>query len=136
MRNMILVSGGSDAAREQLERAFGENFVTAYALDEKEAIKLIAENGKKLCALLVDTSLPSGGAFSVIKFMSATNLVGKFPVVFISSFNIENDEMQEFAEEIDDIIEKPLNVEIIKRRVRNLVELYNYRRSSKKNPTA
>lgn len=128
MRNMILIADASESSRNKLKEVLGENFVVLTAADEKDAITLISENSKKLCAVIVDSIL-SGGAVSVLKFMSATSLVGKFPVLFISSFNLEDDDMKEFSEEIDDIIEKPFNTDIIKRRIRNLVELYNFRRS-------
>lgn len=133
MRDVILIADDCEAIRRQLAGALSESFVVCEAADEKEAIRQIAASGNKLCAVLVDSLLPAGGAVSILKFMCATNQTGKFPVMFISSFNLENDEMKEFCTEIDDIIEKPFNIDIVKRRIKNIVELYNYRRNSSAN---
>ena len=129
MRNIILIADPSENNRAAFKNAFEGSFVIVEAEDEKQAIKLMSELGKKMCAVIADYSLRDNGALSVLKFMEATGEVGKFPVIFMTPFNFDDEDVKEYADEIDDIIEKPFSIDIAERRVRNLVDLYNYRRS-------
>lgn len=129
MRDTILITDNLTGSRAVLRGILEESFIIVESSDEKSAIKYIADEAQKLCAVILDASSPASGASSVLKFMDVSGLIGKLPVIFITSFNQDDDEIREFAGEIDDVIEKPFSDTVVRRRVRNLVELYNYRRS-------
>ena len=129
MRNIILVADPSEKNRAAFKEAFEGSFVVAEADNEKKAISFISDSSKKICAVLIDHALPGNGEFSVIKFMEAIDQIGKFPIIFITPFNFDDEDAKEYDDEIDDIIEKPFSIDVAARRVRNLVELYNYKRS-------
>lgn len=128
MRNIILLVDEAEGNRAKLDKALSSSFEIIHAQDEKMAISSITANAKRLCAVIIDSHIKGDGAVQAVKYMAAMELIGVVPIIFSTSFNVDDDNQREWEQEIDDIIVRPFDSDIVRRRVRNLVELYNYRR--------
>ena len=130
MRNIILLVIGQKVDGKLICETLGKSFVTEEIQSATEAINYIDANNKKICGIVLDSGISDAGYVSVIKYLEATSLVGSFPILLLTHFN-EIDDLSCY-DEIDDVSIKPVNPSVFKKRMRNLVELYNYRRNAKK----
>lgn len=128
MRNIILIVDSTEGNRQKLDEILADSFTIMHAENEKQAIECITNYASKICAIITANSAQSVDGLQIIKYMGAMELFSKIPIIICSTFNAEDDNIKEWADEVDEVILRPFDAITVRRRVRNLVELYNYRR--------
>jgi len=91
----------------------GYETYSAYTLSEGE--KILSEKEIKL--ILLDLMLPDGSGLDFLKSLRESNQV---PVIVLTSLNNEITQLQAFDLQADDFVDKPVNPEIIIRRVKSV----------------
>ncbi len=108
--------------------------------DEKDTYELIeAENGQEavsrienshdLALILLDIVMPVMDGFNVLKYMEERGLLNEIPVILITGETIQDSEDRAYAFGVADVIHKPFYPHIVKRRSRNIIELYQNKRN-------
>lgn len=132
MKKEILVVDDVELNRDILEEMLENDYIISTAKDGQEALSIIEKKKSHLAAILLDLIMPKMDGFEVLKEMKSKGLTGKIPVIVISSRNDLEAEIESFEYGVSDFVQKPFDERIIKKRVQNTVELFDYKNSLEK----
>lgn len=124
MRSRILVVDDAEVNRELLRTMLEEDYIVDTAEDGEEAIRRLLEYPEETAALLLDLQMPRMDGFAVIEEIRKNGWLQRIPVLVISSESAVDIENQCFSMGVSDFIHKPFEASIVKKRVRNTVELF------------
>lgn len=129
MNNKILIIEDSEINRDVLTDILEEdNYKIITAENGEVGLELIHTHKDSLCAILLDLIMPKVDGYGVLKVMNEMKMMGKIPVLIISGESFESEEKC-FDFGVSDFIRKPFNNKLVKQRVANAVELFNYKSS-------
>ena len=128
-RNVILIADDAMINREILKEIFEEQYKIMEVSNGEKAIDVIETNQNRLCLVLLDLVMPKKTGMDVLEYMNENNLIDTIPVIMITGE--ATDETDEKAYELgaSDIIYKPFSNNVIMRRAKNIIELYDHRRN-------
>lgn len=126
-RNGILIADDVDINREMLKIIFEDDFNIIEAEDGEKAIQLIDENYDNLALILLDYMMPKKTGLDVLLHMKLRNLNEKIPVIMVTGTSTKDINLQSFEYGISDIINKPFDARIVRRRSLNLIEQYAHK---------
>lgn len=127
MRNKVLVVDDMELNRDLLEEILIKDYDVVKAPDGKRALELLEQKDTNIVAVLLDLLMPEMDGFAVLDVMRERGLLGKIPVLVISSEQTVNVEEKCFDYGVADFIRKPFEASIIQRRVKNNVDLFIYK---------
>lgn len=116
----------------ELNRALlGEMFRTQYQLSEADngrvAIEILEQEHEEIAAVLLDLVMPELDGFGVLEEMIRRGWIGRIPVVMITAESSDSVMQKGYEMGAADIISKPFNSNIVRQRIRNVIEQYSYR---------
>ncbi len=106
---------------------FGEEYEIVEASGGQMAIDIIAADAKSLAVVLLDIIMPVVNGFGVLEYMKKKGLLDRLPVVIVTDDDSEETSDRAFEYKVADLVVKPFEPRIIRRRVQNIIELYAYR---------
>ena len=128
MQNTVLVVDDMEINREILAEILGEEYQVKTAEDGRKALEMIEELHEELAVVLLDLMMPVADGFAVLEVMQERGWSEKIPVLIISGETSVSAERKCFDYHISDFIRKPFDNALVKKRVRNVVSLYQYQR--------
>ena len=126
-KNKILVVDDKGINRYMLGGIFGEEYEIVEASGGQMAIDIIAADAKSLAVVLLDIIMPVVNGFGVLEYMKKKGLLDRLPVVIVTDDDSEETSDRAFEYKVADLVVKPFEPRIIRRRVQNIIELYGYR---------
>ncbi|MCL2817063.1 MAG: response regulator [Clostridiales bacterium] len=120
----ILVVDDVETNRIILEEILSDDYEIECAEDGMDAISKMLNSLKKPTLVLLDIMMPGMDGFEVLSFMKSSPLLNKISVIFITAAEQETRGLSAGAV---DYISKPFDLEIVKLRVANQIELFLYR---------
>ena len=126
-KNKILVVDDKGINRYMLGGIFREDYEVIEVSGGQEAIEVIAGEAENLAVVLLDIIMPVIDGFDVLEYMKERELIDRLPVVIITEDDSEETSDRAFEYRVADIVIKPFEPRIIRRRVQNIIELYTYR---------
>ncbi|MDE7477327.1 MAG: response regulator [Lachnospiraceae bacterium] len=126
-KNKILVVDDKGINRYMLGGIFRDEYEIIEASGGKKAIDIITKESENLVVVLLDIIMPVIDGFGVLEFMKKKDLLDKLPVVVVTDDASEETSIRAFEYKVADIVIKPFEPRIIRRRVQNIIELYTYR---------
>lgn len=123
----ILVVDDKGMNRYMLGGIFRDSYDILEAGNGLEAIELLEREQDELAAVLLDIIMPVMDGFGVLEHMKKNPELKKIPVVIVTDDSSEETSMKAFEYNVADMVIKPYEPRIIKRRVQNIMELYAYR---------
>ncbi|HBU11742.1 MAG TPA: hypothetical protein DEB31_03145 [Clostridiales bacterium] len=127
--NAVLIVDDVDINRSMLAELFSNDYDIIEAMDGEEAMKLIGEAPQRFAIILLDIIMPQKDGYDVLDFMHFNRYLNDIPVVMISAADAEAAEVECLKRGASDFIMKPFNPNVVKQRVRNVIELFRYKRS-------
>ena len=91
-------------------------------------IVLLRQQHEEISLVLLDIIMPVMDGFEMLQNMAHRTWKEEIPVVLITSENSDNALLKGYELGVSDIINKPFNPNIVKRRVDNTIELYLHKR--------
>ncbi len=128
MNRKILVVDDKGINRYMLGEIFRDQYEVLEAAGGAEAIELIAKEKDELAIVLLDIIMPGVNGFDVLAFMKEHQFLEDIPVIVVTDDSTDETAGKAFAYKVADMVIKPYEPRIIKRRVQNIIELYTYRR--------
>ena len=125
--NNLLVVDDKGINRYMLGGIFGEEYEIVEASGGQMAIDIIAADAKSLAVVLLDIIMPVVNGFGVLEYMKKKGLLDRLPVVIVTDDDSEETSDRAFEYKVADLVVKPFEPRIIRRRVQNIIELYAYR---------
>lgn len=128
IKNKILIVDDKGINRYMLGGIFGEEYEIVEASGGQMAIDILAADAKSLAVVLLDIIMPVINGFGVLEYMKKKGLLDTLPVVIITDDDSEETSDRAFEYKVADLVVKPFEPRIIRRRVQNIIELYAYRK--------
>ena len=119
-KKKILVVDDKGMNRYMLGGIFRDNYEIIEAGGGMEAIAIIDKEYDELAVILLDIIMPGIDGFGVLEHMKEQDYLNRVPVVIVTDDSSE-------ATAVADMVIKPFEPRIIKRRVENIIELYAYK---------
>lgn len=128
--NIILIADDAEINRSVLQDLFYQEYEIEEVENGRQAIGIIAEKHEKLAAILLDLVMPVVDGQGVLQYMAQHQYTG-IPVFLITTDAYWEIPVEEYREMVVDVIRKPI-VEpyIVRKRVKNGIELYQSRRKT------
>lgn len=123
--NLILIVDDSPTNIDMLFNALNEFYDVTTAKDGESALKSISKNHPDL--ILLDVEMPGIDGYEVCRRIRANEKITNIPVIFVTSLSEIQDEIKGLELGAVDFITKPFNVEIVKIRIKNQLELKSFR---------
>ena len=121
MSTILLVTPNEKNRGSFREYLLLEGYQVLEAASDEEALVIWQEQRPEM--LIVDASLPDGGAMRVLKTVRAQS--AKALIIMLSSRQTEANEEQEieaFNEKVDDYIARPISVRVLLKRIQRRIE--------------
>lgn len=122
-REQLLIVDDEEVNRALLDMMFSAEYETIQAANGQEAIEAI-ESSENLSVILLDIVMPVMDGFGVMEYMRKNDLLDKIPIILITSESVRNSEDKAYEYGVADVIHKPFYPDIVKRRTKNIIELY------------
>jgi putative two-component system response regulator len=127
-KGLVLIVDDMEINREILEEILEDEYSIITAEDGRDAVERIEENKEKLSVILLDIVMPVMDGYEVLDYMKEHNYIEKIPVLVISGENSIKIEKRCFDMGASDFIRKPFDNTLVHKRVRNVAELYDYKK--------
>lgn len=122
-KQRILIVDDEEVNRTILSEMFRAEFDTIEAANGQEAIYQI-ENNQDIVLILLDVVMPVLDGFGLLEYMQKENLLDEIPVILITGESIRDSEDRAYSYGVADVIHKPFYLHIVKRRSKNIIQLY------------
>ena len=122
-KQQILIVDDEEINRVILKGLFQDEYQIVEAGNGQEAIARIEEN-QNIVLILLDIVMPIMNGFGVLDYMKAHDLLEKIPVILITGETVIDSDDQAYAYGVADVMHKPFYPHIVKRRGKNIIELY------------
>lgn len=126
-KKKILVVDDKGMNRYMLGGIFRDNYEIIEAGGGMEAIAIIDKEYDELAVILLDIIMPGIDGFGVLEHMKEQDYLNRVPVVIVTDDSSEATAVKAFEYKVADMVIKPFESRIIKRRVENIIELYAYK---------
>lgn len=123
-KKTVLIVDDSQLIRTILIETLKGSYDFMEASDGQEAIKLIEQYGKTFSVILLDLIMPKLDGIQVLEYLKRENLDRLIPVIMVTSENSESLIARAYDAGTDEVIPKPFNGYIVKKRVENIINLY------------
>lgn len=126
MRNKILIVDDMELNCEILTEILEDEYSVVTAENGKQALDIIQSVNEELAVILLDLVMPEVDGFGVLEVMKKQGLMDKIPVLIISGESSIKIEKKCFEYGVSDFIRKPFDNTLVKKRVNNIVHLFQY----------
>ena len=127
-RETILIADDAEINRAILRGLFEGEYNLLEAENGEQALMLLRQYSESVAVVLLDLVMPEKDGYDVLEEMRQSKLLFHAPVVVITAEDSTDNRVRVFELGASDIIAKPFEPEVVKSRVRNLIELGRYRR--------
>ena len=128
-RNILLLVDDMEINRIILREVFKKEYRILEAENGEQALMLAGNYRENIVAVLLDIIMPVKDGYQVMEEMGKRGMLSDFPVVIITADNEVDSELKAFDLGASDIIGKPFEPYVVKRRVENIIELYRYKQN-------
>ena len=126
-RDTLLIVDDMEVNRAILRSLFERQYNLLEAENGEQALLLLHEYEEHVAAMLLDLVMPVKDGYEVMEEMGKSGLVSRIPVIVITSDDTAESEVRAFDLGAADIIMKPFEPHVVKRRVQNAVELCRHK---------
>lgn len=125
-KEQILIVDDEEVNRVILKEIFKNKYDVLEAPNGQIAIDQI-QNNNNIVLILLDIVMPVLTGFGVLEYMKLNDLIDKIPVILITSESVQDTDDQAYAYGVADVMHKPFYPHVVRRRSRNIIELYQSR---------
>lgn len=93
----------------------------------EQALFLLEQYHSSIAIMLLDVVMPEKNGYQVLEEMNGSGMLSEVPVIVITADDSLEGELRAFDLGASDIIAKPFEPHVVKRRVDNIIELYLHR---------
>jgi diguanylate cyclase (GGDEF)-like protein/PAS domain S-box-containing protein len=122
-RNTILIVDDMEINRVILRGVFEKTYNLLEAENGDQAMLLIDQYHSSIACMLLDLVMPVKDGYAVMREMGSKGYLTEFPVIIITAEDSVENEVQAFDLGAADIVMKPFEPHVVKRRVQNVIDL-------------
>lgn len=126
-KKTLLIADDAELNRILLRQIFEENFHVLEAEDGDQTIKLLDERHDEISLIFLDLVMPGKTGLEVMKHMQENDYMKTIPVIMITGEATAETDEKAYEYGASDIIYKPFDAKVIRRRTLNILELFENR---------
>lgn len=126
-KKKILIVDDKTVNRYILRDIFEDEYDVVECADGNEAIVALKECKQDMAVILLDIIMPECDGFKVLEYMKEQKLQS-IPVVLISAKVDDENIHRAYSYEVADYIQKPFDEEVVKKRVENIIRLFEIKK--------
>lgn len=126
-KNQILIVDDMKLTRALLSELFCKEYEILEAENGLEALDLIHQYRETTAAILLDIVMPVMDGFQLMKHLQEEGALERIPVILITAETFPYNEIKGLNLGASDLIVKPFDPYIVKKRVQNNIELYKHK---------
>ena len=129
-RSTIMIIDDDKMTCNLIKKIFDKDYDIVIANNGQEAIELLKDESddtvikNNISCVFLDLVMPVLDGFSVLDYLNDNNYLNKLPVIIISGNYDKNTRNRAYSYKIADMLEKPFNVQVVRHRIENLINLY------------
>ena len=129
-KNTIMIIDDDKMTCSLIKKIFDKDYDIIVANNGKEAIDYLEDIDKdynsknNISCIFLDLLMPVLDGFSVLDYLNDNSYLGKMPVIIISGNYDKETRNKAYSYQIADMLEKPFNVQVVRHRIENLINLY------------
>ena len=127
LKQQILIVDDEEVNREILKEMFKDGKYELLEADNGEDAVAKLKNNDRIVLVLLDSVMPIMDGFGVLEYMHGQDMLNDIPVILITSEDALDSEDQAYSYGVADVIHKPFYPHIVKRRSKNIVDLYQHK---------
>ena len=127
MRDKVLIVDDTEINRETLKVVLGEEYPLLEADGGRKAIDMLQEHQEEVAVVLLDLVMPDMDGYAVLDEMKNRGWLKHIPVLAVTAESKAEVEAKCFQKGVSDFIKKPVNGDMIKNRIKNIVALFEYK---------
>lgn len=125
----ILIADNSEIYRAILRGLFEGEYNLLEAENGEQALMMMRQYRESITVVLLDLFMPEKDGYEVLQEMRQENLIFHEPVIVITAEDSMDNRVKVLELGAMDIIAKPFEPDVVKSRVKNIIESGRYRRS-------
>ena len=122
-KRKILIVEDDELNQEILRSILEDTYEIITAKNGKIGLNLLNEHYKELALILLDIQMPIMNGFEFLKKVQEDVLLTAVPIIVMTASNETENELTCLDLGVADYIRKPYNVELIRKRIRNVIRL-------------
>lgn len=122
-RDTILIVDDIEVNRIILQSIFEADYNLLEAENGEQAMVLLRQYHRNIAAVLLDLVMPQKDGYQVLAEMNDLDMLAECPVIIITSENSPDNTVKAFDLGASDIVMKPFEPVVVKRRVQNSIAL-------------
>lgn len=126
-KRIAVLADDIELNRDILKDILSDDFTILEAENGLQVMELVREYGTRIGVLLLDLIMPVMDGFEVLKQLSDSGYISRFPILVISGETDIKTEEQCLEYGVNDFIHKPFTPSLVRHRIRNAVGLYSAR---------
>lgn len=126
-RTTLLIVDDVEINRIILRTLFHQDYNILEAENGEQGLMLLNQYKDTIAAVLLDIVMPGKDGYEVLATMSNNGLLEVIPVIVITAENTSENEVKVFDLGASDIVIKPFEPSVVRRRVNNVVELNRHK---------
>lgn len=127
-KNILLIVDDQEINRMLLSEIFSDgDYQIEEAANGQEALELVEKHGDGIVAMLLDLLMPVMDGYELLHAMDEKRLLSSIPVFIITAEADTESHIKAYDLGAVDVIRKPFMPQFLKRRIRNVIELYRMR---------
>ena len=122
-KDTIIIVDDQELNRVILRNVLEDEYNLLEAENGEQALVLAGQYHDQVAVMLLDLIMPVKDGYEVLRALNENNMLSKFPVIVITAEDSAENEVRAFDLGASDIIMKPFEPYVVRRRVQNVVEL-------------
>ena len=127
-RNTILIVDDMASNRLFLKSVLGDGYEYLEAGNGKDALEIMHQHHRRIAAVVLDVMMPVKDGFQTLEDLKDSPLLQEFPVLVVTSDSGKKSELRVLDLGASDVIIKPYDPSVVRRRVALMIELFAGRR--------
>ena len=124
MKKRILIVDDQEINRDILAGILSKSYEPVVAVNGKEAVEALGEDGNGFALVLLDLVMPEMDGYDVLEHLNENGFIDEVPVIVISAEVDAETERKCLALNVVDFIRKPFDKLAVLRRVENVINLF------------
>lgn len=124
-KSTIMIVDDDKMTCSLIKKIFDKDYEIVIKNNGEEAIEYLSNSGSvNISCIFLDLLMPVLDGFSVLDYLNSHNYLNMLPVIIISGNYDKDTRRRAYGYQIADMLEKPFNVQVVRHRIENLINLY------------
>ena len=124
-KSTIMIVDDDKMTCSLIKKIFDKDYEVVIKNNGEEAIEYLSSSGSvNISCIFLDLLMPVLDGFSVLDYLNSHNYLNMLPVIIISGNYDKDTRRRAYGYQIADMLEKPFNVQVVRHRIENLINLY------------